>query len=60
MPLYEYTDGEHVFEKLVKLDERDDKQVCPRCGQIADRVVVSSSPAHGHFLSPGFTRRSTG
>jgi putative FmdB family regulatory protein len=49
MPLYVYrcnTCGE-TFEKMVRLSESDQKQVCPNCSSLQTEKMISSFAAFG-------------
>ena len=59
MPIYEYRckKCDHSFEKLMRHNERDDTQLCPKCENKTKRIVSKSSFSlkGGGWASDGYS-----
>ena len=46
MPLYSYQckDCDHVFELLIKSEDRDKEHACPECGNVHVKRKLSTLP----------------
>lgn len=49
MPIYEFKCNEcaHLFDELVPVKTEGDQLMCPRCGSVGARRLISAFAAHG-------------